>query len=271
MWWWPNSEWWGDYQSQVVTFSSSGTKARCRWSYDNVPVLHPSNLKIFTKDEMLRIKCVLCVTPRPPAPAPPLKPDVDKPAGTNNQGTPSGANSSFDNGFHTADYAPPNGPNNTKLPRQPTVRIYCQANDELSVTARNGTVVLAPANPNDHYQHWIKDMSYGDKVKDASGLPAFALVNRVTGEAIKNPAGENQEISLVTYNKNRLDDSVKWTEMWSTGFRAIRIADTTSLTLTAIASADDDKFSDGTKIVVKKWVGNPLQRWMIVPIVFLGF
>ncbi|KAF3340647.1 hypothetical protein FCM35_KLT09491 [Carex littledalei] len=164
-------------------------------------------------------------------------------------------------------YAPPNTPSNasTKLPRQPTVRIYSQANDLLSVTARNGHVVLAPADPNDHYQHWIKDMSYGDKVKDVSGLPVFALVNRVTGEALKNPAGENQEVSLIPYNMNRLDDSVKWTEVCSTGFGAIRIADTTSLNLTAVGLDNDTNFYDGSKIIVKKWINTSVQRWIIVP------
>lgn len=38
-------------------------------------------------------------------------------------------------------------------------------------------------------------MSYGDKVKGASGFAAFALVNRVTGEAIQNPAEENKQVS----------------------------------------------------------------------------
>ncbi|XP_078159027.1 ricin B-like lectin R40G2 [Carex rostrata] len=108
-------------------------------------------------------------------------------------------------------------------------------------------------------------MSYGDKVKDVKGIPVFSLVNRVTREALQNPAGENEEVSLVPYNTNRLDDSVKWTEMWSTGFRAIRIADTTSLNLTAISSDIDNNFSDGDKIVVKKWINSPVQRWMIVP------
>lgn len=40
-------------------------------------------------------------------------------------------------------------------------------------------------------------MSYGhgDEDKDKFGCPAFALVNSVTGEALKTPAGENEEVS----------------------------------------------------------------------------
>ncbi|KAF3340654.1 hypothetical protein FCM35_KLT09498 [Carex littledalei] len=113
-------------------------------------------------------------------------------------------------------------------------------------------------------------MSYGDKVKDEDGLPAFALVNRVTAEALKNPAGENEEVTLVPYNPNHLENSVKWTEVRSTGFRYIRIADTPSLNLTAIGSEyfydDDTNFSDGSKIIVKKIIVNKrLQLWKIVP------
>ncbi|KAF3340648.1 hypothetical protein FCM35_KLT09492 [Carex littledalei] len=144
------------------------------------------------------------------------------------------------------------------------VRIYCQANKDLSITIRNGNVVLAPADSNDYYQHWIKDMSYGDKVKDANGFPAFALVNRVTGEAFQNPAGENQEVTLVPYNPNQLEDTVKWTEVSSTGFRIIRIANTTSLNLTAVDS--NFNFSDSAKIIVQmKSVNAAVQRWNIVP------
>ncbi|XP_078158966.1 uncharacterized protein LOC144554523 [Carex rostrata] len=248
LWNWSTSKWSNTSKSSShKTFSPScSTKGYSK--YIEMSDLDDSN---YLTDDRLRIKCTLFVTP-----------DDDKPAGN-----PSGAKISIDNGFHTASYAPPGASSSTytKLPRQPTVRIYCEANKDLSVTVRNGTVVLAPADSNDYYQHWIKDMSCGDKVKDVRGIPVFALVNRVTGEALQNPDGENEEVSLVPYNTNHLDDSVKWTEMWSTGFRAIRIADTTSLNLTAISSDIDTNFSDGDKIVVKKWLNNPVQRWMIVP------
>lgn len=101
-----------------------------------------------------RIKCALLETSWSSAPAPALKLDIDNSAGNNNQGNPSGADISFSNDFHTASYAPPNASSNkyTKLPTQPTVRIYCQANNDLSVTAGNGFVVLEPANSNDNNQ-----------------------------------------------------------------------------------------------------------------------
>jgi hypothetical protein len=38
------------------------------------------------------------------------------------------------------------------LASEPTVRIYCKAGDEYSLTVRNGTVCLAPTNPRDDFQ-----------------------------------------------------------------------------------------------------------------------
>ncbi|XP_078158965.1 uncharacterized protein LOC144554522 [Carex rostrata] len=259
------SKWGFTVVSGLITLSSSEDKACCRWVRDNYLDLSDTNSTLNNvKDETIRIKCALCVTPRQPSPTSAVKPDVDKADDNGNQGNPSGANSSFDNGFHTADYAPPNGPNNTKLPRQPTVRIYCEANKDLSLTIRNGSVVLAQANSNDYYQHWIKDMSIGDEFTNFR--PAFALVNRVTGEALTNAAVPNQEVSLVPY---RLKNFLQWTEVRSTGFRHIRIAGITSLNLTAIGSdyCDDEgiNFSDGTKVFVYYWLDKPSQKWKIVP------
>jgi hypothetical protein len=77
---------------------------------------------------------------------------------------------------------------------EPTVRIYCKADDGFSVTVRHGTVCLAPTNPRDEYQHWIKDMRHSNSIKDEEGYPAFALVNKVTGEAIKHSQGEGHQV-----------------------------------------------------------------------------
>jgi hypothetical protein len=46
-----------------------------------------------------------------------------------------------------------------------------------------------------HVQHWYKDMRHSTKVKDAEGLPAFALVNRATGLAIKHSLGQSHPVS----------------------------------------------------------------------------
>ena len=67
------------------------------------------------------------------------------------------------------------------------VRVFCKAGGEdYSLTVRNGTACLAPTNPRDEYQHWFKDMRHSTRVRDEEGYPAFALVNKVTGEALKH-------------------------------------------------------------------------------------
>ena len=46
-----------------------------------------------------------------------------------------------------------------------------------------------------HVQHWYKDMRHSTKLKDAEGQPAFALVNRATGLAIKHSLGQSHPVS----------------------------------------------------------------------------
>jgi len=38
-------------------------------------------------------------------------------------------------------------------------------------------------------QHWYKDEKYSTRVKDEEGCPAFSLVNKATGEALKHSIG----------------------------------------------------------------------------------
>lgn len=151
LWDWTFSKWLNTVSSGLITLSPSGGKA-C-WGLDKYNRKTASMDLDYLKDDTLRIRCTLFVTPRPRPPA--LKSDFDKPAGNGNHNwNPSGADISFGNGFHTASYALPNVASieYTKLPRQPTVRIYCKANNDLSLTARNGFAVLAPADSNDYYQ-----------------------------------------------------------------------------------------------------------------------
>ncbi|MCH1923015.1 hypothetical protein L9G15_26750, partial [Shewanella sp. A3A] len=75
------------------------------------------------------------------------------------------------------------------------------------------------------YQHWIKDMRHSNKIRDEEGYPAFALVNKVTGEAIKHSTGQGHPVKLVPYNPEYQDESVLWTESKDVGkgFRCIRM------------------------------------------------
>ncbi|KAJ3693777.1 hypothetical protein LUZ60_009257 [Juncus effusus] len=174
----------------------------------------------------------------------------------------------FPHGFHTAGYAPPDYPGETRLPKQPTVKIYCKANDGYCLSVRDGNVVLAPGDKNDSYQHWIKDTSYGSEVKDEEGYPAFALVNKVTGQAIKHSLGESHPVRLVPYNPEVLDESVLWTESRDVGhgFRCIRMVNNIYLNFDAFhGDKDHGGVRDGTNIVLWKWAEGDNQRWKIVP------
>ena len=44
-------------------------------------------------------------------------------------------------------------------------------------------------------QHWVKDMRHSTRIKDEEGYTAFALVNKVTREAIKHSLGQSHPVS----------------------------------------------------------------------------
>ncbi|KAM0871497.1 hypothetical protein ACQ4PT_039343 [Festuca glaucescens] len=151
---------------------------------------------------------------------------------------------------------------------EPTVRIFCKADEGFSATVRNGEVVLAPTNPRDEHQHWFKDMRHSNKIKDEEGYPAFALVNKVTGQAIKHSQGEGHPVKLVPYNPNYQDESVLWTESRDVGagFRCIRMVNNIYLNFDALnGDKDHGGVRDGTALALWKWCEGDNQRWKILP------
>lgn len=78
----------------------------------------------------------------------------------------------FPYGFHTAGYAPPDQPGETRLPRQPTYKIYCKANDNYCLSVRDGNVVLAPTNKNDGYQ-----VNFTNKLATVCNVSFYLLIN----------------------------------------------------------------------------------------------
>ncbi|XP_047069665.1 ricin B-like lectin R40G2 [Lolium rigidum] len=149
-----------------------------------------------------------------------------------------------------------------------TVRVLCRAGEDYSLTVRNGAVCLAPTNPRDEFQHWVKDMRHSTRIKDEEGYPAFALVNKVTGEAIKHSLGQNHPVKLVPYNPEYLDESVLWTESKDVGkgFRCIRMVNNIYLNFDALhGDKDHGGVHDGTEIVLWEWCKGDNQRWKIVP------
>ncbi|KAL6605826.1 hypothetical protein ACP70R_041479 [Stipagrostis hirtigluma subsp. patula] len=149
-----------------------------------------------------------------------------------------------------------------------TVRIFCKADEEYSVTARDGTVCLAPTDPSDDYQHWVKDMRYGNEMQDEEGYPAFALVNKATGEAIKHSLGQSHPVKLSPYDAQEVDESVMWTESKDVGdgFRCIRMVNNIYLNFDALHGDEDHgDIRDGTVIVLWEWCEGDNQSWKIRP------
>ncbi|KAK2638118.1 hypothetical protein Ddye_025913 [Dipteronia dyeriana] len=154
------------------------------------------------------------------------------------------------------------------LSNQPTVKVYCKAEPNFSLTIRDNKVLLAPSDPSDHSQHWYKDEKFSTRVKDAVGFPSFALVNKATGLAIKHSIGDTHPVQLIPYNPDILDESVLWTESKDTGegYRAIRMVNNTSLNMDAFnGNKKHGGIHDGTTVVLWKWGNGENQRWKIVP------
>ncbi|XP_039820888.1 ricin B-like lectin R40C1 isoform X2 [Panicum virgatum] len=146
------------------------------------------------------------------------------------------------------------------LEAEPTCRIYCKADEGFSVTICDGNICLAPTDPDDVYQHWIQDKRPGNMIRDEDGYPAFALVNKVTGDAIRGSEGDGRPTKLVPYNPFYLDVSVLWTTSWDMGhgFRCIQSVDNTSLNFDAF-------HGDDTTIMLSHWRESDDLQWKIVP------
>uniref|UniRef100_A0A0A8ZX01 PH domain-containing protein n=1 Tax=Arundo donax TaxID=35708 RepID=A0A0A8ZX01_ARUDO len=154
------------------------------------------------------------------------------------------------------------------LASQFTVRIFCRADEGYSLTIKDGNVCLTRSNPSDDYQHWVKDMRHSTEIKDDEGYPAFALVNKVTGEAIKHSLGQSHPVKLVPYNPDEVDGSVLWTESRDVGkgFRCIRMVNNIYLNFDAFHG--DKKHGgvrEGTTVVLWEWCKGDNQSWKIVP------
>ncbi|KAL3533359.1 hypothetical protein ACH5RR_006880, partial [Cinchona calisaya] len=156
----------------------------------------------------------------------------------------------------------------SEIANKPSVRVYTKAETNYSLTIRDGKVVLAPSNPSDPLQHWIKDEKYSTKVKDEEGFPSFALVNKATGEAIKHSVGATKPVQLIPYNPNVLDESILWTESKDLGdtYRAVRMVNNIRLNVDAYnGDKNHGGVHDGTTIVLWEWKKGDNQRWKIVP------
>uniref|UniRef100_A0A453TBC4 PH domain-containing protein n=1 Tax=Aegilops tauschii subsp. strangulata TaxID=200361 RepID=A0A453TBC4_AEGTS len=157
-------------------------------------------------------------------------------------------------------------------PGQKTFKILCRADEGYCVTVRGGddgdaAVVMAAADPDDEYQHWYKDMRRSTRVKDEEGYPAFALVNKATGLAIKHSLGQSHPVDLVPYEYDPavMDLSVLWTQSRDVGdgFRCIRMVSNIYLNFDAFEG--EPEVRDGTVVGLWEWNEGGNQCWKILP------
>ncbi|KAJ7294330.1 hypothetical protein O6H91_21G048000 [Diphasiastrum complanatum] len=151
------------------------------------------------------------------------------------------------------------------------VRILSKANPDYYLTAlADGRVVLNPENSIDPRQQWIKDESWGLKLEDAAGFPAFALVNIATGRALHHGNHENEQVTSTVYDKDHLDDDILWStsQDFGNGYRTIRMYNNICLNLDA--DHGDKKhggIKNGNKLILYRWLKNhDNQFWKIVPV-----
>ncbi|KAL6337105.1 hypothetical protein AAG906_036419 [Vitis piasezkii] len=156
----------------------------------------------------------------------------------------------------------------SNLSNKPTVRVFCKAKPNHSLTILDGKVYLAPSDKTDMLQHWIKDEKYSTSVKDEEGFPSFALVNKATGQAMKHSIGASHPVQLIPYNSDVLDESVLWTESKDLGnnFRSIRMINNIHLNVDALhGDRSHGGVHDCTTIVLNKWKKGDNQLWKISP------
>ncbi|KAG9134880.1 hypothetical protein Leryth_001223 [Lithospermum erythrorhizon] len=145
-----------------------------------------------------------------------------------------------------------------------SVKVYCKARPEFALTIHDGHVVLAPSNPADLRQHWVKDEKYSNRVEDDEGFPSFSLINKKTGQALKHSIGATHPVQLIPYNPDHLDESILWTESrdLGDGYRAVRMVNNIRLNVDALnGDPQHGGVHDGTKIVLWEWKKGPNQRW----------
>ncbi|VAI93983.1 unnamed protein product [Triticum turgidum subsp. durum] len=110
-------------------------------------------------------------------------------------------------------------------------------------------------------------MRRSTRVKDEEGYPAFALVNKATGLAIKHSLGQSHPVDLVPYEYDPavMDLSVLWTQSRDVGdgFRCIRMVSNIYLNFDAFEG--EPELQDGTIVGLWEWNEGGNQCWKILP------
>uniref|UniRef100_A0A0C9QRF8 TSA: Wollemia nobilis Ref_Wollemi_Transcript_12803_856 transcribed RNA sequence n=1 Tax=Wollemia nobilis TaxID=56998 RepID=A0A0C9QRF8_9CONI len=154
------------------------------------------------------------------------------------------------------------------LPQGQIVRVCSKANPDYALGIRDGRVILVYYNPSDPTQQWVKDDSWSTRVRDAVGHPAFCLVNKATGQALRHAVGPCQEVLLTRYEAGSYDEDVMWSESedMGCGYRTIRMANNIGLNLDAFqGDRRHGGVMEGTTAVLWKWNKQENQLWKIAP------
>ncbi|TVU47222.1 hypothetical protein EJB05_06814, partial [Eragrostis curvula] len=148
-------------------------------------------------------------------------------------------------------------------------RILCQSGDGLSVTVRDGAVVLATADHQDERQCWVQSFQNTGHVTDEEGHRAFALVNRATGKALMHKGhGDDELVQLAGHSPDSVDVALLWTQSddLGEGFHGIRAVNDVGVVLDAAKGVPDyGGAHDGTPIIVFPWNDGPNQKWKLLP------
>ncbi|XP_057856733.2 ricin B-like lectin R40C1 isoform X1 [Cryptomeria japonica] len=151
-----------------------------------------------------------------------------------------------------------------------TVKIYCEANPDYHLANFNGHVVMTAANESDPNQQWIMDTAWSVRAKDEAGFPAFALINRATGQALRHGRSENERVILGPYHIDDLNEAVLFAQSADVGrgYQCIRPVNNILINLEAMFQ--DDKHHrgvhEGAAVALFKWNKKETQKWKISPI-----
>ena len=106
-------------------------------------------------------------------------------------------------------------------------------------------------------------------MKDPVGHPAFAVVNKATGQALRHAVAEGQEVLLTQYEgPTTYDENILWSESEDMGFGFRTIRKVNNIELNMDAFQGDTKsggIRDGTRVVLWKWNKQDNQLWKLSP------
>lgn len=141
---------------------------------------------------------------------------------------------------------------------------------DYQIACGHDGVVIAPADPRDEAQQWIKDDSFGVRVKDNFGFPAFSLTNKAHKKVLKRAKEQGQQVLLVDYKPDlAMDDDILWTQSqeFEEGYKTVRMASNTLLNMTVFHSDKKSRgLKNGSPIILDTWHKQDHQLWKILPL-----